>query len=245
MLDNLLDRLEGVRKSGAGWTARCSAHDDRRASLSFGRGEVRYEPKGFPQRRRDGRRGYRWNLQGVTPRLYHLNNPRRPRDGHRGRGREGRRPVVGARSAGDLPTPAAPASGDDAYRATARRCVRRVVVILDADDAGRLHGAGGRAGVRRGRAAGEELSPCRRGQRCLRVPRRRPRQGRTAGSGQAAEPCYPAAAGPPVVMRLIAHAGRVPNGDAAAPSAVSARQPGRGARRPAGSVFRAVLSNEK
>ena len=38
MLD-LLDRLSGVRQSGAGWTARCPAHEDRRASLSVGRGE--------------------------------------------------------------------------------------------------------------------------------------------------------------------------------------------------------------
>ena len=38
MLD-LLDRLERVRQSGAGWTARCPAHNDRRASLSVGRGD--------------------------------------------------------------------------------------------------------------------------------------------------------------------------------------------------------------
>ena len=38
MLD-LLDRLEGVRKAGAGWTARCPAHDDRRASLAVARGD--------------------------------------------------------------------------------------------------------------------------------------------------------------------------------------------------------------
>lgn len=33
-LDVLLSRLEGVRKAGKGWYARCPAHDDRRASLS-------------------------------------------------------------------------------------------------------------------------------------------------------------------------------------------------------------------
>ena len=128
MLDDLPDRLEGVRRSGAGWTARCPAHDDRRASLSVGRGDdgrwllkchagcafdaivaalgidagelfpdkqphqppdrriiavydyagvfevVRYEPKDFRQRRPDGQRGYLWNLNGVTPRLFHLND---------------------------------------------------------------------------------------------------------------------------------------------------------------------------
>ena len=39
MLDDMLDRLDGVRQSGARWTARCPAHDDRRASLSVGRGD--------------------------------------------------------------------------------------------------------------------------------------------------------------------------------------------------------------
>lgn len=34
-VDKLLDRLDKVRKSGAGWTARCPAHDDRTASLSL------------------------------------------------------------------------------------------------------------------------------------------------------------------------------------------------------------------
>ena len=39
MLDDLLDRHEGVRRSGARSTARCPAHDDRRTSLSVGRGD--------------------------------------------------------------------------------------------------------------------------------------------------------------------------------------------------------------
>lgn len=39
MLDNLLDRLDGVRRSGSGWSARCPAHDDRQASLSVSRGD--------------------------------------------------------------------------------------------------------------------------------------------------------------------------------------------------------------
>ncbi|MCC6223447.1 MAG: hypothetical protein IT201_08160 [Thermoleophilia bacterium] len=34
----LLGRLEGVRRSGDGWTARCPAHEDRHASLSVGEG---------------------------------------------------------------------------------------------------------------------------------------------------------------------------------------------------------------
>jgi len=122
----LLDRLQGVRQSGNGWIARCSAHDDRKASLSIreqnGRillfchagcsteaviaalglemrdlftdsespprivatypyvdeiGKplfevVRYEPKGFRQRRPDGRGGWIWNLNGVRRLLYQL-----------------------------------------------------------------------------------------------------------------------------------------------------------------------------
>lgn len=34
-LEHLLARLEGVRRSGAGYTARCPAHDDRSPSLSM------------------------------------------------------------------------------------------------------------------------------------------------------------------------------------------------------------------
>src|SRR5262249_23926441 len=34
-----LERLEGVRRSGGGWSARCPAHDDRNSSLSVGEGE--------------------------------------------------------------------------------------------------------------------------------------------------------------------------------------------------------------
>ncbi len=38
-LDSILEHLEGVRRSGSGWTARCPAHDDRHASLSVAEGE--------------------------------------------------------------------------------------------------------------------------------------------------------------------------------------------------------------
>ena len=38
-LERFLGRLEGVRKSGEGYTARCPAHDDRRASLSVSEGD--------------------------------------------------------------------------------------------------------------------------------------------------------------------------------------------------------------
>ncbi len=38
-VDRLLDRLEGVRKSGKGWIAKCPAHSDRSASLSIAQGD--------------------------------------------------------------------------------------------------------------------------------------------------------------------------------------------------------------
>ena len=37
--DALLARLDGVRRSGNGWTARCPAHEDRTASLSIAEGD--------------------------------------------------------------------------------------------------------------------------------------------------------------------------------------------------------------
>jgi hypothetical protein len=35
---DVLERLEGVRRSGRGWTARCPAHNDHRPSLSIAAG---------------------------------------------------------------------------------------------------------------------------------------------------------------------------------------------------------------
>ena len=128
--EEILARLEGVRKSGNGWTARCPAHDDEHSSLSVARGRsgdpvlkchagcstesvvaalglvmsdlftngkertaqseivatydytdengqllsqvCRLFPKGFRQRRPDGRGGWTWKL-GTTRRvLYRL-----------------------------------------------------------------------------------------------------------------------------------------------------------------------------
>ncbi len=192
MLD-LLDRLEGVRESGAGWTARCPAHADRRASLAVGRGDdgrwllkchagcafgavvgalgidardlfpsnghrhpparreaavydydgvfevVRYEPKDFRQRRPDGRGGYLWNLDGITPRLYRLNDLA---------GRDAAVVVEGEKDVDrlwslDLPA-TCNAGGAGQWRSTHAEQlkvagVRSVVVVPDADDAGRRH----------------------------------------------------------------------------------------------------------
>jgi 5S rRNA maturation endonuclease (ribonuclease M5)/DNA-binding transcriptional ArsR family regulator len=134
-LDRVLSRLQGVRRSGKGWSALCPAHDDRKPSLSISENRdgqvllychagcdrkaivralglemrdlfppkserkpkpertserkivavypyvdesgkvlfevVRYEPKGFAQRRPDGQ-GYIYNINGVRRVLYRL-----------------------------------------------------------------------------------------------------------------------------------------------------------------------------
>jgi putative DNA primase/helicase len=120
--------LKGVKKTGAGYTALCPAHDDQKNSLSIGTGEgkkillhchagcplenilqaaglkttdifpdepkqekqieaiyqykdltgkvvhetVRYIPKGFTQRRPDGRGGHIYSLKGIKPVLFNL-----------------------------------------------------------------------------------------------------------------------------------------------------------------------------
>src|SRR5215470_6028542 len=38
-LETLLAKLPGAKKAGDGWSARCPAHDDRRASLSIAEGD--------------------------------------------------------------------------------------------------------------------------------------------------------------------------------------------------------------
>jgi hypothetical protein len=124
--EEVLSRLQGVKRNGAGWVALCPAHADRNPSLSireengkvlvkcmagcatesvletvglelrdlFGNGRearrvaatyaytneagatlsqvVRYEPKGFGQRRPDGKGGWIPNLNGTRRVLYRL-----------------------------------------------------------------------------------------------------------------------------------------------------------------------------
>ena len=38
-VEHLLPKLTEVKRSGEGWSARCPAHDDRKASLSVGEGD--------------------------------------------------------------------------------------------------------------------------------------------------------------------------------------------------------------
>src|SRR5262249_16852995 len=40
-VETLLGKLPGARKVGSGWSARCPAHDDRKASLSVSAGDDR------------------------------------------------------------------------------------------------------------------------------------------------------------------------------------------------------------
>ncbi len=281
MLD-LLDRLEGVRESGAGWTARCPAHADRRASLAVGRGDdgrwllkchagcafgavvgalgidardlfpsnghrhpparreaavydydgvfevVRYEPKDFRQRRPDGRGGYLWNLDGITPRLYRLNDLA---------GRDAVVVVEGEKDVDrlwslDLPA-TCNAGGAGQWRSTHAEQlkvagVRSVVVVPDADDAGRRHGqavarACAAAGLRARIAAlpdgpkdicaylddghdkrelAEVIAAAESYDGAADLPAGVVRLSDADVEGTAAE-------GPPAVARLIAHAGRV------------------------------------
>ena len=141
-VERLLSKLPDAKQAGKGWSARCPAHDDQRASLSIGEGAdgralvkchagcpaeaicaavglrvldlmptadalptpskpkgsdgkngkprivaqydyrdetgqlvfqvVRYEPKGFRQRRPDGKGGWTWSVQGVRVVPYRL-----------------------------------------------------------------------------------------------------------------------------------------------------------------------------
>ncbi len=120
-LELALSKLEGVKKIGDGYQARCPCHDDKHQSLSVAEKDgkimlychagcsfnniikalgllpdrtsdipiitntynytdaegkllyqvVRYRPKSFRQRRPDGN-DWIWNLDGITPTLYHL-----------------------------------------------------------------------------------------------------------------------------------------------------------------------------
>lgn len=40
-IEMILSRLDGVRRSGRGWQARCPSHEDRHASLSISEGDDR------------------------------------------------------------------------------------------------------------------------------------------------------------------------------------------------------------
>ena len=191
MTDDLLARFDSVKPAGDGWIARCPAHEDRRASLSIGRGDdgrwllkchagcavdailpalnleprdlfpdtgtpsgrrevavydygtfevVRYDPKDFRQRRPDGHGGHIWNIKGIAPRLYHHDDL------------TGHEAVIVAEGEKDVDrlwalglSATCNAGGAGKWKAThteqlVAAGVQRVVVLPDADEAGRAHG---------------------------------------------------------------------------------------------------------
>ena len=101
---------------------------------------VRYDPKDFRQRRPDGKGGYIWNAEGVTPRLYRLN----ALTGHETViVAEGEKDVDRLRALNRPATCNAGGAGKWKPMHTEQlqvAGVRRVVVIPDADDAGHVHG---------------------------------------------------------------------------------------------------------
>ena len=101
---------------------------------------LRYPGKKFLQRRPDGNDGWIWNTQGVKPRLYHLNDLA----GHKQViVAEGEKDVDRLRQLGLAATCNSGGAGKwQAAHAEQLRGVevQRVVVIPDADDAGRKHG---------------------------------------------------------------------------------------------------------
>lgn len=199
-LERVLERIEGVRRSGAGFSARCPAHEDRHASLSVSEGEdgralvrchagcstedvcaalgldvaelfpreertngraivarypyvdeegrllfeaVRFSPKDFRQRRPDGRGGWEWNLKGVRRVLHRL--PELLAAVERGETIyvvEGEKDVQALERVGLVATcnPMGAGKWCTEYAETLRGAAR-VVVIPDADDAGRRHAA--------------------------------------------------------------------------------------------------------
>lgn len=199
-LQNVLDRLSGVRPSNGGYEARCPAHDDQHASLSVNRGDdgrvllhchadcapvavcqamglrlgdlfppnnngdglgriiatydyrdaqgqllfqvVRFDPKGFRQRRPDGNGGWIWNLGRIPRVLYRLPELLAANPDEWIHIVEGEKDVDRLVSVGLLATCNAGGAGkwgklsDDSALYG-----RRVVIIADKDAAGRTHAA--------------------------------------------------------------------------------------------------------
>lgn len=101
---------------------------------------VRYEPKGFRQRRPDGQRGWVWNLKGVEPVLYRLPELLRAvRVGETVYIMEGEKDADGLAVAGLAATTSPMGAGK--WRAVYSETLRgaNVVVLPDNDEAGRKH----------------------------------------------------------------------------------------------------------
>jgi hypothetical protein len=198
-VETVLEKLDRVRRNGAGWQARCPAHDDRAPSLSIGEGEdgrvlltchagcdldailatleltsadlfpprersngqrrivatfdytdengallyqvVRYDPKGFSQRRPDGRDGWVWNLDAVRRVPFHL--PQLLAAVHAGVDVyvvEGEKDVIAAERAGAAATcnPGGAGKWRPGY-AEHFSGADLVIVVADSDEPGRAH----------------------------------------------------------------------------------------------------------
>ncbi|MGI2336872.1 MAG: toprim domain-containing protein [Dehalogenimonas sp.] len=104
---------------------------------------VRFEPKGFRQRRPDGKGGWIWNLQGIEPVLYHLPEIIQAVDeGGQIYICEGEKDVEAARMMGLTATTSPMGAGKwrKSYTDTLLGA-RSVVILPDKDDPGRRHAA--------------------------------------------------------------------------------------------------------
>jgi putative DNA primase/helicase len=204
-LEAVLDKLDGVRRVGSGWKARCPGHDDRTPSLSITVGEdekillychigcsfdrvvqaagidpawlfppkdptvvksnghgrriaatydyrdergdllyqvVRFDPKGFGQRRPDGKGSWDWSLGDVRRVLYNL--PQLVTELAHDPNRwvfivEGEKDVELLKSLGFLATTNAGGAGKRTDEYVEALNGRNVVVLPDNDDPGRDH----------------------------------------------------------------------------------------------------------
>lgn len=205
-VDELLARLQGVRRSERGWEAHCPAHEDQRRSLTVAVGDsgalllkchagngcrveqivaalgltmpdlfprdgrqaggtrrerrqivaaydyrneqgtllfqaVRYDPKGFTQRRPDGNGGWIYNLDGVPRVLYRLPELLAADPAATVYVVEGEKDADALAALGLVATTNAAGAGK--WRAEYADALRGrgVVVLPDNDEAGRKHGA--------------------------------------------------------------------------------------------------------
>ena len=100
---------------------------------------VRYEPKGFAQRRPDGKGGWKWDLQGVRRVLYHLPELVQMQPGELVFVCEGEKSADAIRSLGVVAT--CNPMGAGKWRPEYAEMLRdkRVIILPDNDDAGRKH----------------------------------------------------------------------------------------------------------
>ena len=193
-LEKVLACFPDARRTGAGWQARCLAHEDHTASLSVAEGRdaavllhchagcatadvvaaaglslsdlfpaatevrkivanypytdadgrllfevVRFTPKGFAQRRPDGAGGWTWSLNGVERTLFRLPELRSADPERLTFVVEGERDADRLAALGLIATCNAGGAGRWRSEYADELRGRRVVVLPDADQAGRQH----------------------------------------------------------------------------------------------------------